>query len=218
MLAAKLIGLRLFAFRPTVTVWKNSKAVQTAQHTFISCPSYCPNDEPLENGRAGLCCCPCAPTPQGPLELRVPARRRTVTHYHINHHVRSKYQQVSACCTHAHTNTHTHRFYRSPEVVLGTSSYNMAIDMWSLGCVAAELYLGLPLFPGACGVLHGWGGGGGGLRGGSKLFSGCLYSQVQTCVFVWVGEWVCGMGGLLTLWSRTLSWTCLYLCTSACLA
>ena len=29
------------------------------------------------------------------------------------------------------------------------SSYNVAIDMWSLGCVAAELYLGLPLFPGA---------------------------------------------------------------------
>lgn len=39
------------------------------------------------------------------------------------------------------------RFYRSPEVVLGTS-YNVTIDMWSLGCVAAELFLGLPLFPG----------------------------------------------------------------------
>lgn len=41
------------------------------------------------------------------------------------------------------------RFYRSPEVVLG-HSYNMAVDMWSLGCVAAELFLGLPLFPAAC--------------------------------------------------------------------
>lgn len=40
------------------------------------------------------------------------------------------------------------RFYRSPEVVLG-SSYNVSIDMWSLGCVAAELFLGLPLFPGS---------------------------------------------------------------------
>lgn len=28
--------------------------------------------------------------------------------------------------------------------------YAMSIDMWSLGCVAAELFLGLPLFPGAC--------------------------------------------------------------------
>jgi len=40
------------------------------------------------------------------------------------------------------------RFYRSPEVVLG-SPYGMPIDVWSLGCVAAELFLGLPLFPGA---------------------------------------------------------------------
>jgi dual specificity protein kinase YAK1 len=34
------------------------------------------------------------------------------------------------------------------QVVLGYK-YTMAIDMWSLGCVAAELFLGLPLFPGA---------------------------------------------------------------------
>ncbi|EFJ45990.1 hypothetical protein VOLCADRAFT_30949, partial [Volvox carteri f. nagariensis] len=40
------------------------------------------------------------------------------------------------------------RFYRSPEVVLGCG-YTVAIDVWSLGCVAAELFLGLPLFPGA---------------------------------------------------------------------
>lgn len=40
------------------------------------------------------------------------------------------------------------RFYRSPEVLLGIP-YNGAIDIWSLGCVCAEMYLGLPLFPGA---------------------------------------------------------------------
>ncbi|KAF1316002.1 Cmgc/dyrk/dyrk2 protein kinase, partial [Globisporangium splendens] len=39
------------------------------------------------------------------------------------------------------------RFYRSPEVLLGIP-YNGAIDMWSLGCIAFELLLGLPLFPG----------------------------------------------------------------------
>jgi len=27
-------------------------------------------------------------------------------------------------------------------------SYTAAIDMWSLGCIAVELFLGLPLFPG----------------------------------------------------------------------
>jgi dual specificity protein kinase YAK1 len=39
------------------------------------------------------------------------------------------------------------RFYRSPEVLLGID-YGSAIDVWSLGCVAAELLLGLPLLPG----------------------------------------------------------------------
>jgi len=39
------------------------------------------------------------------------------------------------------------RFYRSPEVILGMS-YHMAIDMWSLGCIMAELYTGFPIFPG----------------------------------------------------------------------
>ena len=40
------------------------------------------------------------------------------------------------------------RFYRSPEVLLGLP-YTSSIDMWSLGCIAAELFLGLPLFPGS---------------------------------------------------------------------
>lgn len=39
------------------------------------------------------------------------------------------------------------RFYRSPEVILGLR-YGTAIDMWSLGCILAELYTGYPLFPG----------------------------------------------------------------------
>ncbi|KAI9285629.1 kinase-like domain-containing protein [Umbelopsis sp. AD052] len=39
------------------------------------------------------------------------------------------------------------RFYRSPEVILGMT-YSMTIDMWSLGCILAELYTGYPLFPG----------------------------------------------------------------------
>jgi serine/threonine protein kinase len=46
--------------------------------------------------------------------------------------------------------THTYiqsRFYRSPEVLIGLP-YDSAIDMWSLGCVAAELFLGLPILPG----------------------------------------------------------------------
>ncbi|KAK1823749.1 dual specificity protein kinase yak1 [Friedmanniomyces endolithicus] len=40
------------------------------------------------------------------------------------------------------------RFYRSPEVLLGLP-YSAAIDMWSIGCIVVELFLGLPLFPGS---------------------------------------------------------------------
>ncbi|KAG9391107.1 Protein kinase domain [Carpediemonas membranifera] len=39
------------------------------------------------------------------------------------------------------------RFYRSPEIILG-GDYGLPIDMWSLGCILAELYTGYPLFPG----------------------------------------------------------------------
>ncbi|RDW27427.1 hypothetical protein B0I72DRAFT_135930 [Yarrowia lipolytica] len=39
------------------------------------------------------------------------------------------------------------RFYRSPEVILG-ADYNKAIDMWSFGCIIAELYTGMPIFSG----------------------------------------------------------------------
>lgn len=39
------------------------------------------------------------------------------------------------------------RYYRAPEVILG-SPYDEKIDMWSVGCVLAELYHGKPLFTG----------------------------------------------------------------------
>ena len=40
------------------------------------------------------------------------------------------------------------RYYRAPEVIVG-GSYSYPIDMWSFGCLLAELFLGLPLLPGA---------------------------------------------------------------------
>lgn len=39
------------------------------------------------------------------------------------------------------------RYYRAPEVVLG-ATYTYKIDIWSFGCVVAELYTGTPLLPG----------------------------------------------------------------------
>lgn len=37
---------------------------------------------------------------------------------------------------------------RSPEVLLGIP-YDLAIDMWSLGCILVEMHTGEPLFSGA---------------------------------------------------------------------
>jgi len=44
------------------------------------------------------------------------------------------------------------RYYRAPELVFEATEYTTAIDVWSLGCVMAELLLGNPLFPGDSGV------------------------------------------------------------------
>lgn len=40
------------------------------------------------------------------------------------------------------------RWYRAPEVVLSSGAYAKAIDVWSGGCILAELLLRKPLFPG----------------------------------------------------------------------
>lgn len=39
------------------------------------------------------------------------------------------------------------RFYRAPEIIFGIR-YSNAIDMWSFGCILAELCRGYPIFPG----------------------------------------------------------------------
>jgi len=52
-------------------------------------------------------------------------------------------QNVSYICS---------RYYRAPELIFGATEYTNAIDVWSVGCVMAELLLGQPLFPGESGV------------------------------------------------------------------
>eukprot|EP01126_Amoeba_proteus_P053389 TRINITY_DN6504_c1_g1_i6.p1 TRINITY_DN6504_c1_g1~~TRINITY_DN6504_c1_g1_i6.p1 ORF type:complete len:206 (+),score=40.43 TRINITY_DN6504_c1_g1_i6:698-1315(+) len=44
------------------------------------------------------------------------------------------------------------RYYRAPELIFSTSDYTNAIDIWSAGCVMAELLLSHPLFAGESGV------------------------------------------------------------------
>uniref|UniRef100_A0A8C2GGH0 [tau protein] kinase n=1 Tax=Cyprinus carpio TaxID=7962 RepID=A0A8C2GGH0_CYPCA len=44
------------------------------------------------------------------------------------------------------------RYYRAPELIFGATDYTSNIDIWSAGCVLAELLLGQPIFPGDSGV------------------------------------------------------------------
>ena len=40
------------------------------------------------------------------------------------------------------------RWYRAPEIMLTFKEYTKAIDVWSVGCILAEMLNGKPLFPG----------------------------------------------------------------------
>ncbi|XP_064419271.1 cyclin-dependent kinase 2-like isoform X5 [Latimeria chalumnae] len=48
--------------------------------------------------------------------------------------------------------TYTHEvvtlWYRAPEILLGCKYYSTAVDIWSIGCIFAEMITGRPLFPG----------------------------------------------------------------------
>ncbi|CAO2646147.1 Cyclin-dependent kinase 3 [Lemmus lemmus] len=48
--------------------------------------------------------------------------------------------------------TYTHEvvtlWYRAPEILLGSKFYSTAVDLWSIGCIFAEMVTGKPLFPG----------------------------------------------------------------------
>jgi len=39
-------------------------------------------------------------------------------------------------------------WYRAPELILGEKEYTEIIDIWSAGCIFAELILRKPIFPG----------------------------------------------------------------------
>ena len=44
------------------------------------------------------------------------------------------------------------RYYRAPELIFGATEYTCSVDIWSAGCVFAEILLGVPIFPGESGV------------------------------------------------------------------
>lgn len=40
------------------------------------------------------------------------------------------------------------RWYRAPEILLGSNNYSRAIDLWSTGCIIGEMIIGKAIFPG----------------------------------------------------------------------
>ncbi|CAD8098124.1 unnamed protein product [Paramecium sonneborni] len=40
------------------------------------------------------------------------------------------------------------RWYRAPEILLGSQKYSKAVDMWSIGCILGEMIIGKAIFPG----------------------------------------------------------------------
>jgi len=40
-------------------------------------------------------------------------------------------------------------WYRAPDVLMGSKQYSTSIDIWSAGCIFAEMASGRPLFPGS---------------------------------------------------------------------
>ncbi|XP_019484662.1 PREDICTED: dual specificity tyrosine-phosphorylation-regulated kinase 3 isoform X2 [Hipposideros armiger] len=69
----------------------------------------------------------------------------------LKHHGRSATKVIdfgSSCFEYQKLYTYIQsRFYRAPEIILG-GRYSTPIDMWSFGCILAELLTGQPLFPG----------------------------------------------------------------------
>ena len=49
--------------------------------------------------------------------------------------------------------TYTHdvgtKWYKAPEILYGNKKYTEKVDMWSVGCILAELLDGCPIFPGS---------------------------------------------------------------------
>jgi len=39
-------------------------------------------------------------------------------------------------------------WYRAPELLLGDTDYGVGVDLWSAGCLLAEMFTGIPIMPG----------------------------------------------------------------------
>lgn len=68
-------------------------------------------------------------------------------------------------------------FYRAPELLLGAGKYTKAVDLWSCGCIMAEMFLRRPLLEGQCEVR---GGTGGAMRGEGGAGTGGVKGRLRS--------------------------------------
>lgn len=54
---------------------------------------------------------------------------------------------------HALTSCVVTLWYRPPELLMGSTNYGLSVDLWSVGCVFAEFFLGKPLVKGRTEVI-----------------------------------------------------------------
>lgn len=52
------------------------------------------------------------------------------------------------------TNNVVTLWYRPPELLLGATHYGVGVDLWSVGCILAELLTGKPILPARTEVCH----------------------------------------------------------------
>ena len=74
------------------------------------------------------------------------------------------------------------RWYRAPEIMLTFKEYTKAIDVWSVGCILAEMLNGKPLFPG----------------------KDCNCTLSSVCLFTNIGQTITNLPSSLTSWALPL--------------
>ena len=55
---------------------------------------------------------------------------------------------MNSAANYQYTDYVSTRWYRAPELLVGDAAYSGTVDVWAIGCIYAEIFNGMPLFPG----------------------------------------------------------------------
>jgi mitogen-activated protein kinase 15 len=84
-----------------------------------------------------------------PLAHPRPLHQRHVPHHSRRRSHRAVHHQVADAEGSVLTDYVATRWYRAPEIILGSTAYTKAVDMWAMGCIVAEMFTGKPLLAGS---------------------------------------------------------------------